>query len=68
MIHSGRLGGLGRLGWRARFLGIGIALSLLTVACAPMGSQAWCKKLKGTPKGDWSANEAKDFARHCVFR
>ena len=20
------------------------------------------------PKGDWSANEAKDFARHCVFR
>ncbi|MEE8474532.1 MAG: DUF3012 domain-containing protein [Myxococcota bacterium] len=49
-------------------MGIGIALSLLTVACAPMGSQAWCKKLKGTPKGDWSANEAKNFARHCVFR
>ncbi|MEW7978461.1 MAG: DUF3012 domain-containing protein [Candidatus Sedimenticola endophacoides] len=20
------------------------------------------------PKGDWSANEAADYAKHCVFR
>ncbi len=53
---------------RARSLGIGIVLSLLVGACAPIGSTAWCEKLKDTPKGDWSANQASDFARHCIFR
>ena len=36
--------------------------------CAPeVGSEAWCKKLDGKPKGDWTANEAGDYARHCIF-
>ncbi len=56
-----------RVRW-ARSLGFGIALSLLAVACAPIGSTAWCEKLKDRPKGDWSANQASDFARHCIFR
>ena len=59
---------MANLARRARALGIGVVLSLLTVACAPTGSLAWCEKLKNTPKGDWSANEASDFARHCIFR
>ena len=41
-----------------------IALS----ACAPeVGSESWCKQMEEKPKGDWSANEALDYAEHCVF-
>lgn len=36
--------------------------------CTKVGSEAWCAKLKDTPKGDWTANEAADFAKHCVFK
>jgi hypothetical protein len=37
-------------------------------ACSPeVGSKAWCDKIKKKPKGDWSSNEAVDFAKHCVF-
>ncbi|MBB3168065.1 DUF3012 domain-containing protein [Simiduia aestuariiviva] len=39
------------------------------VACAPkVGSDAWCKSMAEKPKGDWTANEAKDYAKHCVFK
>ncbi|BFM16047.1 hypothetical protein R50073_22300 [Maricurvus nonylphenolicus] len=42
---------------------------LLLTACAPeVGSDAWCANMKEKPKGDWTANEAKDFAKHCVFK
>ena len=38
-------------------------------ACAPeVGSDAWCKKMADTPKGDWSTNEATEFARNCVLK
>lgn len=41
---------------------------LLTTACAPeVGSEDWCKQLKDKPKGDWTATEAKDFTKHCIF-
>jgi len=41
---------------------------LLTTACAPeVGSDDWCKQLKDKPKGDWTATEAKDFTKHCIF-
>lgn len=44
-----------------------IALSLS--ACAPeIGSERWCNNLKEKPKGDWSMNEAGNFAKHCVFK
>ena len=44
-------------------------LFLLLNACAPeVGSEAWCNNLKEKPKGDWSANEATDFTRHCLFK
>lgn len=47
-----------------------LALSAIALsACAPeVGSDAWCKDMKEKPKGDWSANEAADFAKHCVFK
>lgn len=38
-------------------------------ACAPeVGSEAWCKKMKDKPTGDWTANEVADYAKHCVFK
>lgn len=48
----------------------GVALSVLLLAgCAPeVGSDAWCADMKEKPKGDWTANEATDFAKHCVFK
>lgn len=46
-----------------------IALGLLVSACAPeVGSEDWCLDMEAKPKGDWSMNEAGDYAKHCVFR
>ena len=46
-----------------------LALAILAVSCSPeMGSEAWCMRMEKTPKGDWSANEAADYAKHCEFR
>lgn len=37
-------------------------------ACSPeIGSKEWCEELKEKPKGDWTANETKDFTKHCIF-
>lgn len=45
------------------------AFSVLVLqACSPeVGSKEWCTDLKEKPKGEWTANEAKDFAKHCIF-
>jgi len=38
-------------------------------ACAPkVGSEEWCEDMVEKPKGDWTVNEAKAFAEHCVFK
>ena len=36
-------------------------------ACAPVGSDAWCKKMEDKPKGEWTGNDAADYAKHCIF-
>jgi len=37
-------------------------------ACSPeVGSKEWCEQLKEKPKGEWTANEAGDFAKHCIL-
>lgn len=52
----------------AILLGCAGALALLVLACSPaVGSKAWCEKMADTPKGDWSTNEATDYAKHCLF-
>jgi len=46
-----------------------IACLTLITACAPeVGSKDWCDQLKEKPKGDWTANEAKDYTKHCLFK
>ena len=38
-------------------------------ACSPeVGSEAWCEALKEKPKGEWTANEASDYTKHCLFK
>ena len=40
----------------------------LLSACAPeIGSEAWCNEMKEKPKGEWTANGTKDFAKHCIL-
>ncbi len=42
--------------------------SLSLAACSPeVGSKEWCGDLEKKSKGDWSANEAKNYAKHCVL-
>ena len=44
------------------------ALIIFTIGCAPeVGSKAWCDAMKEKPKGEWTANNASDFAKHCLF-
>lgn len=44
------------------------AVSFLS-ACAPeVGSPDWCKSIEKKPKGELTMNEAKDYAKHCVFK
>jgi len=41
----------------------------LVAACAPeVGSDAWCEDMAEKSKGDWTANEAAEFAKSCVFK
>jgi len=43
-------------------------LATLLGACSPeVGSKEWCADLKQKPKGEWTANEAADFTKHCLL-
>lgn len=51
-------------------LGVAVlgAASGSIAACAPeVGSERWCEQMREKPRGDWTANEAVDFTRHCIF-
>lgn len=54
-----------------RFAALACLLFAASIApgCAPeVGSEAWCEKMNETPKGDWSANDAAEFAKNCIFK
>ena len=43
-------------------------LAMLATACAPeTGSKAWCEKMDEKSKGDWTANEAAEYAKSCLL-
>jgi hypothetical protein len=58
-----------RFGFAARLLPLGLVGGLLLIAgCAPeVGSARWCEAMKEKPRGDWTANEALEYARNCVL-
>lgn len=46
----------------------GAALLYFLTGCSPeVGSEAWCEDMKEKPKGEWTSNEAADYAKHCLF-
>ena len=45
-----------------------VAGLLFATACSPaVGSKEWCEELENKDKGQWTAQEAKDFAKHCIL-
>lgn len=45
-----------------------LVAALALGACAPkVGSERWCKSMEDKPKGEWSANDAASFTKHCVL-
>jgi len=57
---------LERFSWRSLPL-VMLAAGALLTGCAPVGSARWCANMKAKPKGEWTANETLDFAKHCVL-
>ena len=42
---------------------------LLLQGCSPeVGSDAWCKQMEEKPKGEWSANDAAEYAKSCILK
>ena len=51
-----------------QFFALSTSIILLS-ACAPeVGSDKWCAQIKEKSKGDWTANEAADYTKHCLFK
>ena len=49
-------------------LAILAGLAALIGGCSPeVGSEAWCQDMKQKAKGEWTATEAADFAKHCIL-
>jgi hypothetical protein len=54
---------------RSVSLAILVAVALAAAGCSPdVGSEGWCKQMKEKPKGDWTASEAADYSKHCLFK
>ena len=51
-----------------KILFLSLLLTQLIACSAEVGSDEWCKNLEQKPKGDWTANEASDYAKHCIFK
>jgi len=45
-----------------------VVMLTLLAACTPkIGSERWCEQMKDKDKGEWTANDATAFAKHCVL-
>ena len=40
---------------------------LIASLATAVGSKRWCAAMRDKVRGDWTANEALDYARHCVL-
>lgn len=57
-----------KVGITIRFAAILVASLLTATACSPeVGSKEWCDAMKEKSKGDWTVNQATDFAKHCIL-
>ena len=45
-----------------------VSLTVALAACtAEPGSERWCEQKKEQPKSEWSMDDAKTFAAHCLI-
>lgn len=45
-----------------------LGLAVWLGGCAPeVGSPRWCEVMRDKPRGDWTANEALEYARSCLL-
>ena len=53
---------------RKGFYGLVIGTALLLTGCADKpGSEGWCEAQKAIPKGEWTRDDTKTYATHCIF-
>ncbi|CAH1561390.1 DUF3012 domain-containing protein [Vibrio rotiferianus] len=45
-----------------------LAATALTACSDEVGTEAWCKDMREKPKTEWTADNAVDFAKHCVLQ
>ncbi len=57
-----------RLLGKMRFLMFLVLLAILAGCSPEVGSDEWCQDMKDKPKKDWTASEAADYAKHCIFK
>jgi hypothetical protein len=50
------------------YLSIFAAIIFLSGCSPEVGSKAWCEAMDKKPKGDWTASEAAEYTKSCVFR
>ncbi len=43
-------------------------VALLAGCEAEVGSTDWCADMDKKPKADWTANEAADYTKNCLFK
>lgn len=54
---------------RSTVLSLMAALMVLVSGCAAeIGSERWCTEMKGKQPADWTANQAIDYAKHCILK
>ena len=52
---------------RRRWLA-GAVAALAMGGCTPrVGSDAWCADMNDKPKGEWTLDEGKSYAKYCVL-
>jgi hypothetical protein len=51
-----------------KLLFLSLLLTQLIACSAEVGSDEWCENLEQKPKGDLTADEATDYAKHCIFK
>ena len=48
---------------------VALGVPLLLAGCAPeVGSERWCEQIRDKGLSNITANEAADYARHCVLQ
>ena len=45
-----------------------LAIGMFTLQSPELGSDAWCRMLENTPKGEWTAEDVKTFTFYCIGR